>query len=134
MTEERRTKILLLDDEKMLLTLFRVKFEQQGFDVYTCTDADDALKVLRYGYMPDVILFDITMPGMSGYEFLETVKKEKLGGSPCLMLALTNEGQDGEIKRILELGADGHLMKAAYLPSELVIVVQEMLKKTTVRN
>ena len=130
MSEESRLKVLLVDDEKLLLDLYRRRFEMNGFDVFTATDPEEVLKTLRAGYKPDVILFDITMPAqISGYEFLEHIKKEKLGAKKCLYIALTNEGQDGEKKRIAELGADDHIMKSNFSPAEIVAHVQEMLKK-----
>ena len=121
------TKVLMLDDEKFLLDIYKISFEKKGYEVFACLSADDALSALRGGYEPDVILFDITMPdSKSGYEFLETVQKEKLA-KHSLKIALTNEGQDGERARIAELGADAHLMKAKFIPSEIVTAVTEML-------
>ena len=97
--------------------------------VFACNNADDALKVLREGYHPDAILFDITMPdSRSGYEFIETVQKERLA-KHALKIALTNEGSEGAISRAEELGADAHLLKAKYVPSELATTVTELLSK-----
>ena len=119
----------MLDDERMLLDMYKIGFEKRGYEVHACYDADDALNVLRQGLQPDVILFDITMPdSRSGYEFIETVKKERLA-KHALKIALTNEGSDGAINRAEELGADGHLLKAKYIPSELAAVVTELLSK-----
>jgi len=129
MSSEQKTKVLIVDDEKMLLQLYRAKFEQSGYDVYTCTEADDALKVLRYGYKPDVILFDINMPGMSGYDFLKTVKAEKLGAKHNVAIALTNQGHDAERQYTDELGADAHLLKAAFTPAEVVVEVERIMEK-----
>src|SRR3990167_5056084 len=111
MPNDRKARVLLLDDEKFLVEIYKIKFEKSGYEVSTYYDVDDALKALRKGYEPDVILFDVTMPdSRSGYEFIETVQKEKLA-KHCLKVALTNEGQDGEIARLVELGADAHLLK-----------------------
>jgi len=129
MALETRTKVLLVDDEKMLLELYRKKFELNNCDVYTCVDAESALAVLRYGYKPDIILFDITMEGMGGYAFIEAVNKEKLGAAGCLYIALTNEGQEGEIQRVKELGAYEHILKAQYTPAEMVAHVLQKLKE-----
>ncbi len=129
MDTEHKTKVLMLDDEKFLLEIYKVTFEKNGYEIATYYDADTALGVLRGGYDPDVILFDVTMPdSKSGYEFIETVKSEGLS-KRSLKFVLTNEGQDAEIKRLLELGADGHFLKAKYIPSELVAAITEMLKK-----
>ncbi len=129
MNTEKPIKLLLLDDERFLLVIYKLTFEKHGYDVTTYYDVDDALKALRGGLVPDVILFDITMPdSKSGYEFLDLLQKEKLG-KYSLKVALTNEGQDGAIARIQELGADAYLLKANFLPAELVTRVTEMLSK-----
>ena len=117
----------MLDDEKFLLDMYKMSFEKHGYEVSTLYDVDDALKALRSGYDPDVILFDITMPsGKSGYEFIETIKKEGLN-SHSLKIALTNQGLDGAKERLAELGADAHLLKTKFIPSEIVTTVTEML-------
>ncbi|MDR3571867.1 MAG: response regulator [Candidatus Pacebacteria bacterium] len=125
----QKRSVLLLDDEKFLLDLYRIVFERNGFEVTSFTSADDALQLLRADYHPDVILFDITMPqGKSGYEFIETIVREGLAKG-SMKVALTNEAQEGEIQRIRELGADAHMVKALYVPSQLASVVGDMLAK-----
>ncbi len=118
----------MIDDERLLLDIYRIKFENSGFEVYTCNSADDGVALLRSGYAPEVILLDITMPVKSGYQFLEDVKRGNLRGE-SLIVALTNEWQEGEKQRMAELGADAHLVKAHYVPSEIVAVVRELLEK-----
>jgi CheY-like chemotaxis protein len=127
MDPQPKTKVLLLDDERFLLDLYTIVFEKNGYEVTAYNSADDALGAIRTGYDPDIILFDITMPGgKSGYEFLEILGKEGLA-KRSMKIALTNEGQDGEKTRLTELGADGHLLKSAYIPSQLANIVTDML-------
>ena len=127
MAEEQKRRVLLLDDEKFLLEIYKLSFEKNGYEVYLYNDVESALNALRSGLGPDVILFDITMPdGRSGYEFIETVKREGLS-KKSLKVALTNEGQDAEQARMKELGADAHMLKAHYIPSELAQAVGKML-------
>ena len=127
MPTDHKTHVMMLDDERFLLELYKASFQKHGYEVSTYYNAEDALRVLREGAQPDVILFDITLPdSRSGYEFIEVVQREKLAPS-AVKIALTNEGQDAEIQRIAELGADGHLLKANYIPSEIVAKVAEML-------
>lgn len=127
MVDGQKTKVLILDDEEFLLYMYQIVFEKNGYEVTTCESADDAFGLLRKGYDPDVILFDITMPqGRSGYEFLELLGREGLG-KRSMKIALTNEGQDGEKARLQELGADAHMLKAAYIPSQLAKAVTDML-------
>lgn len=131
MNTDRKVKVLMLDDEKFLLNIYKISFEKYGYEVVICHDTDDALHALRRGYNPDVILFDITMPdSRSGYEFIETIHDEKLARR-ALKIALTNEGQDAAKDRMAELGTDEHLLKAKFIPSELVTKVSELLAART---
>lgn len=123
-----KIKVLLIDDEKFLLEIYSIKFLKSGFDVFACTSADEGLAALRNGYEPHAILFDITMPVKSGYEFLEDLKHIRLPRR-CLKIALTNENQDGEKERTMELGADAHFVKAQFTAAEIVEAVSAMLKK-----
>lgn len=128
MSDEHKTKVLLLDDEKFLVEMYKIKFEQSGYEVSAFFSAYDALEALRKGYDPDVMLIDITIPNsISGYEFLEMIKKEGLSRY-SLKIALTNAGQDAEIARMAELGAHTHLLKANFVPAGIVAAVTEMLK------
>lgn len=125
---ENKPRILLVDDEKMLLELYGIKLAKEGFDVVTCPSAEKALAILKEGYEPDAILFDITMPEMSGYEFLETINRLPLP-KKCLKIALTNESQDGEKMRTVALGVHAHLVKAEYTPAELAAEIRKLLEK-----
>lgn len=129
MSPTQKTKLLMLDDERFLLDMYKTYFEKEGYEVMTSYSADKALNFLRTGLEPDVILFDITIPeSKSGYEFLEIVQREQLAHR-ALKIALTNEGQPGEIARTTELGAHAHLIKAEFTPSELVATVTQLLLK-----
>ena len=98
-------KILIIDDDTFLLDMYTLKFKEQGFDVESVTSAEDALNKLRKGLTPHVILFDIVMPGIDGLEMLETIKKEKIA-EHTLLIALSNQGEDRDIKLARERGAD----------------------------
>lgn len=123
-----KPKLLLVDDEKMLLELYSLRLVKEGFDIVTCPTAEKALDLLKEGFEPDVILFDITMPEMSGYEFLESLNRLPLP-KKCLKIALTNESQDGEKMRTVDLGVHAHLVKAEYTPAELAVQIRELLAK-----
>lgn len=127
MTDSRR-KVLLVDDEKFLLEIYSIKFLRRGFDVFACGSADEAITTLEKGYEPDVIVFDITMPHKSGYEFLEELQYLKLA-KHALKVALTNESQEAEMRRTKELGAVAHLVKARFTAGEVVDQVELLLEK-----
>ncbi len=120
-------KVLMLDDEKFLLEMYKLSFEKRGYEVATYYDVSSALGALRGGWMPDVILFDVTLPESdSGYQFIEAVNAERLARG-ALKIALTNEGREAAKQRLRELGADAHLIKAQYIPSEIVEEVGKLL-------
>ena len=123
-----KPKVLLIDDEKFLLEIYSIKFLKSGFDVYAANSVDDGLAAIKNGYVPDAILFDITMPEKSGYEFLRGLATMKLPRH-CVKVALTNEGQAGELHLMANLGTDLHLLKAQFTPAEIVEKVKEAMEK-----
>jgi CheY-like chemotaxis protein len=123
-------RILLLDDDKFLLDMYAMKFAQQGYTVHTSLSASDALGVLRQGFDADAILFDITMPEMDGFAFLQTLQTERLG-EKAKKIILSNQSSDEEREKGKELGADLYIVKANAIPSEVVNMVGEALKDTS---
>lgn len=122
-------RILIIDDDAFLLDMYALKFSQKNFDVTTSAGTTDALDKLRVGYKPDVLLVDLVMPTMDGFQFLEQLHKEKLAES-TLKLVLSNLSQPEDVERSLKLGAAGHIVKASATPSEVVErVLAEMRKQ-----
>ncbi|HEY4521394.1 MAG TPA: response regulator [Candidatus Paceibacterota bacterium] len=126
--EAKKGTILLVDDDKFLLDMYAMKFTQAGFAVHAALSSDDALKALRGGLEPIAILFDIIMPEGDGFYLLETIRDEHLGKGAKLV-ALTNEMNDDEQKRIMDLGASKYIVKATLIPSEVVNSVVEETQK-----
>ncbi|MDP3646435.1 MAG: response regulator [bacterium] len=128
-TSSEKKSVLLLDDDKFLLDMYSMKFVQQGFDVQAFLSAKDALQALRGGFVPDIILFDLVMPEHDGMSFIVTMQEEKLA-SEAIKIALTNQYDDVEREKVLELGADQCILKASAIPSEVVnIVIQAISAK-----
>jgi len=110
---------MLVDDDRFLLDMYTLKFSNAGCTVEAAASPRDALEKLRGGYAPDVILLDVVMPALSGFDFLELVKKEGLAkGSSIIMLS--NQGQEEDVKRATALGAAGYIVKASSIPSEVL--------------
>ena len=124
MTEETKKKILILDDDKFLLNMYATKFIAASTEVDTAETGEELLKKLRDGATPDLILLDIIVPGMSGLEVLELIRKENLIPKTKIIM-LTNESSPDEIKKAQELIIDGYIVKAMATPSE---VVEQSLK------
>ena len=120
--------ILLVDDDKFLLDMYSMKFQNAGYDVHACLSAEDSLKELREGLKPDVILLDLIMPEYDGFSFLSALAKENLA-SGSVVIALTNESDDKAKKRAIESGADSVLEKATMIPTEVLHLVEEEIGK-----
>ena len=121
-------KIFIVDDDKFLLDMYKVKFKEQGHDVEVSETGAEALAKLRGGYEPNVLLLDVVMPDVDGFEMLTAIKKEKLGGDPALIV-LSNQGQESDISQAKKLGADHYIVKASAVPSEVLEQVIEVSKK-----
>lgn len=119
-------KVLLLDDDKFLLEMYRMKFSSAGYAVEACSSVGAALTLLRGPFSPDVILFDMVMPTNDGFDFLRSLKTEKLAHG-ALLIALTNQSAPEEQKTAEELGVKHYITKAATIPSEVVNRVDEAL-------
>lgn len=121
---DTKYNILIVDDDKFLLGMYELKFKNNGHTVTTLTSATDALSKLKDGFVPDILLFDIVLPGMDGLQLLEAVRKENICPNSVVVM-LTNQGGSEEIEKAKSLNVDGYLVKAALIPSE---VVEEVLK------
>ncbi|MBP6884631.1 MAG: response regulator [Candidatus Pacebacteria bacterium] len=121
-------KILIVDDDVFLLDMYALKFSQGGFDVTTALGALPALEKLRGGFVPEVILLDIVMPVVDGFEFLEKMKEEKLA-EKAVRIVLSNRGQEADIKRGTDLGAVGYIVKASTTPAEVIAQVTDIINK-----
>ncbi len=115
--------ILIVDDEKRLVSLLESYFKQEGFHVVVAYNGVEALQVARKAN-PDLIILDIMMPQMDGYEFMRQHRKEK--NTPIIML--TARVDDDEKIIGLELGADDYVTKPTR-PRELVARVRSVLRR-----
>ncbi len=120
-------KIFIVDDDTFLIDMYSLKFKQSGYDVTTAVGPEEAFTKLKGGYVPEVMLLDIVMPVMNGFEFIEKIKKENLANG-ITIIVLSNRGQQSDISKGEELGASGYIVKANSTPSEVVAKVEEILK------
>ena len=123
-----KKKILIIDDDIFLLDMYALKFNQSNFEVDTALGPLKALEKLHAGLVPDVVLLDIIMPDMDGFELLEKMKEEKLIPN-TIRVILSNRGQQSDIARGEALGAQGYIVKANSTPSEVVTKVTEIINK-----
>ncbi len=121
-------KILIVDDDSFLLDMYALKFSQSGFEVTSALGAMPALEKLRGGFVPDIMVTDIVMPVVDGFEMLTKMKQENLAQG-AVKVILSNRGQESDIKQGNELGASGYIVKASTTPSEVVAQVTQIVEK-----
>lgn len=128
--EKEKRKILIVDDDHFLLDMYALKFSQNNFEVHTDESAVDAIKKIKEGLTPDIILTDIIMPEMDGFEFLEHMNTSKLSPK-SIKIILTNKSEQADVDRGNSLGAAGYIVKANSTPLEVINQVIDILNKKT---
>ncbi|MEW6239489.1 MAG: response regulator, partial [Chloroflexota bacterium] len=108
-----RRKILVVDDEERMVRFIRMNLEHDGFIVSEAFNGKQAIGKLR-DVTPDLILLDVMMPDLNGFEVLETIRE--ISNVPVIML--TAKGEEDDRVRGLELGADDYVTKP-FSPREL---------------
>jgi len=113
-------RVYLVDDDRFLLDLYAVKFRNAGHEVSVFGSGEELLTNLRKegNTPPDAILLDLIMPGIGGFETLGTIRKEGLAQGTKIII-LSNQGQDSDIENAKKLSADGYIIKASAIPSEV---------------
>lgn len=119
-------KILIVEDDQFLAGMYVDKLENEGvFEVEQAANGKEALKKVEAD-MPDLILLDIMLPAMSGIEVLKNLKANKDTRNIAVIM-LTNLNEKEYIQDALSLGADDYLIKAHFLPSEVIIKIKRVL-------
>jgi two-component system KDP operon response regulator KdpE len=126
MPENReRYRILVVDDEPRMIRFIRLNLEHDGFEVVEATDGLAALNQVRDA-LPDLVLLDVAMPELDGFETLRLLRE--ISSIPVIML--TARGEEDDRVRGLELGADDYVTKP-FSPRELVSRVRAVLRRVT---
>lgn len=123
--EERTRKILLAEDDRFLRKAAEATLRRHGFTVLAAADGEEALRLAR-DEAPDLILLDLIMPKLQGFEVLRTLKEDP-ATSPIPVIVLSNLGQDSDIQQAIDTGAAAYLVKAHLSLEDLVKRVEEAL-------
>lgn len=119
--------IFLVEDDPLLVKMYTAKFTNEGFQVLTAQDGDQALKIAVKEKI-DFIVLDIMMPKLSGLDFLARLSQTP-EGKDIPVIVLTNLIQPEEMKKALDLGVKEYLVKTNYTPRELISKIREHLRK-----
>jgi DNA-binding response OmpR family regulator len=119
--------VLFIEDDSLLLKMYKTKFEHEGFNVISALDGEEGLSA-ALGQNVDLIILDIMMPRLSGLDMLGKYRQDPKGkGVPVVIL--TNLTREEEMKRAKELGVKEFIVKADYTPSEVVRKIKDYLGK-----
>jgi DNA-binding response OmpR family regulator len=122
---EKKAKVLIVDDDAFLSGIYATKLELEGFEVVSARDGEDGLKAAAKE-MPDLILLDVLMPKLDGFEVLKRLKTDDaVKAIPVIML--TNLGQKEDIEKGMQEGAVDYLIKAHFVPAEAVDKIKKVL-------
>ena len=118
-------KILLVEDEEIMIDLLQKKLTKEGYEISVARDGEEGLKAMRE-VKPDLILLDIIMPKMGGFEVMTEMQKDKtLAKIPVIVIS--NSGQPVELDRAQKLGAKDWLIKTEFDPQEVIEKVKKQL-------
>ena len=118
-------KILVVEDEQILLRALNVELLSQGFEVLSAKDGETGLRLINEE-KPGLVLLDLILPKMHGFEVLKAIKSNE-DTKEIPVIILSNLGQDSDIKKGLELGAVGYFVKASTDLSELSKKINKIL-------
>lgn len=112
-------KVLLIDDDTFLLDMYALKLKRFGADPTAAPGAEEALAKLADGYAPDIVLCDIIMPKLDGFDFLREMRAKGYAAG-ATVIVLSNQGQETDQEQAAEFKVDDYIIKALLTPSEVV--------------
>ena len=122
------TKILVVEDEQMLAKIIGMKLEEEKYEVIHAYDGQEAYDELVKKDLPDMVLLDVLLPKMSGFDVLEKLKAEN---RPLpKVIVFSNFAQKADVERAHALGAIDYIVKAAFSPAEILSKIKAIFSAT----
>lgn len=123
----RKPCVLVAEDDRFIRRIAEMALERQGFTVLTAEDGESALRQVRES-TPDVVLLDLIMPKVQGFEVLRRLKQDPAtAGVPVIILS--SLGQEADVQRALAAGAAGYLVKAERYMQNLADELDKVLRR-----
>ena len=123
-------KILLVEDEPFVRDLYHTVLTRAGYELDEAADGQEAIDKLFGGTTYDLVLLDIMLPKVTGMEILKKMREENAPTRDTPVYLLTNLGDENIVKEAYRLGANGYLLKAKYLPKQILEEVNKFFVKT----
>lgn len=119
-------KVLLVEDDDSLYSMYEPEFKLRGYDLIRGKDVAEGMKLIK-SENPDLVLMDIVLPDKTGIVALEEIKNDPaISAIPVIML--TNFGNEENVKKALDLGAEDFILKYKVVPSEVVDKIKSYLE------
>jgi len=125
----KNIKVLIVEDDKNICEMYAITFMRQGFTVYTASEGRSAIQKFKNKH-PDIILLDIMMPGIDGYQVLKEIRKDVNRYVPVIML--TNLDANDFTREASMESIDEYLIKSHHSPREVVEKTIEVLKMNNI--
>jgi len=123
----KKTRVLIIEDETMLADMYATKFSMEEFEVDKAPNGAEGLEKAR-AFKPDIILLDIIMPKIDGFGVLKRLRADA-AFKDTLIVLLTNLGQEDDVKKGKQLGANDYFIKANHTPADVVEKVRQLSGK-----
>ncbi|MEK7595989.1 MAG: response regulator [Patescibacteria group bacterium] len=124
---QKKYKIFIVEDDDFLLDMYVTKFRGAGFEVEIAKSGEEALEKARQGYQADLVLFDIVMPNIDGFEMFKVMKREKLIPK-AIFVVLSNLGEKKDVEKGTQMGVDDYIVKAYNTPTEVTEKLKNLLE------
>ena len=122
-----KKKILIVEDDKFLRELIAKKLIANDYEVIEAADGEEGIKKATEN-KPDLVLLDLILPGIDGFGVLARIK-ENMTIRETPVIVLSNLSQQGDIEKIMQLGAADFLIKAHFIPGEIIEKIKRILDK-----
>jgi DNA-binding response OmpR family regulator len=121
-----KKKILVVEDDPMINSMYKTKFKVAGFEVFTADNGVTGLELVKKE-KPDIVMLDVMLPQLDGFSVLEQIKKDETTKDiPVIML--TNLGTDEDKAKGARMGALDYLVKASLTPGQISEKIKQILK------
>lgn len=111
-------RICIIEDEKNIAEMYKVLFEQEGYEVRCAYDGEEGLKLIKE-FKPDLVLLDLMLPKINGFDVLKKLKCQRLNDR-MVVCVLSNLDQRDDMERVFELGANHYFVKSHITPRKLM--------------
>jgi DNA-binding response OmpR family regulator len=122
---DAKGKILIIEDDRYISKMYQLKLSLEDYDVQVAENGKQGVDKIKE-FMPDIVLLDILMPELDGFEVLKIVKADPVT-KEIPVLIMSNLGQEDHVEKGMKLGALGYIVKSQYTPSKVVEKIKSVL-------